>query len=191
VSSPFIIVGLGNPGAEYENTRHNVGYLVIEELIRRVAAKVKRGNGEYLCARAGRGNQDIVLVKPLTYMNNSGEAVAAALQDFGAPIDRLLVVVDDIALQLGRLRLRPGGSAGGHNGLGSIISTLDTTFFARLRCGIGTPEPPPGELLADFVLSSFAREEQQQVRSMIRRAGDAVMSLLESGVSRTMNMFNE
>ena len=184
-------MGLGNPGAEYENTRHNVGYLVIEELIRRVAAKVKSGNGEYLFARTRGDDQDIVLVKPLTYMNNSGEAVAAALQDFGTPIDRLLVVVDDIALQLGRLRLRPGGSAGGHNGLGSIISTLDTNFFARLRCGIGTPEPPPGELLANFVLSPFAREEQQEVRSMIKRAGDAAMSLLESGVSRTMNMFNE
>ena len=190
MSNPFIVVGLGNPGAEYENTRHNVGFLVIDELIRRSGKMLRPGTGEYLYARAYEGDEDITFVKPLTYMNNSGDAVAAALQDFGTPIDRLLVIADDLALPLGRLRIRPGGSDGGHNGIWSIIRVLQTGLFARLRCGIGPVEPPSRGILASFVLSSFERDEQQQVRAMVKRGGDAVITFVEAGINRAMNKFN-
>lgn len=186
----ILVIGLGNPGTEYEATRHNVGFTVVEELSRRWKKPFSPGTGEYLATRARVEEKQLVLVKPLTYMNNSGLAVAEALERYEASPEQIIVVADDFALPLGRLRLRPGGSDGGHNGLYSIIYHLQSDEFPRLRCGIGQQEPPRASDAADFVLSPFGPEEVDTVREMIGRAADAVMEFALAGIERAMNRCN-
>jgi peptidyl-tRNA hydrolase, PTH1 family len=187
---PCIVAGLGNPGSRYEGTRHNLGFRVIEWLCDRFRVKMRQDPGPSLAGRTTAGGIDIVLLKPLTYMNNSGEAVALAMTRYGIPPERVLVVVDDFALPLGTLRIRPRGSDGGHNGLTSVIEKLGTTEFPRLRLGIAGTQPPAGEEMAGFVLSSFAAEEEDQVRAMVERAGDACLVYAEHGLADAMNRFN-
>ncbi len=184
------MVGLGNPGAGYEFTRHNIGFLVIDLLLSRWNKRLRPGKGEYLLARGGYAGEDVLLVKPLTYMNRSGSAVRDVLEREGLPPEKLLVVCDDFALPLGTLRLRSRGSDGGHNGLASIIVELQTEEFPRLRCGIQQEAMPPKEAMADFVLSTFERAEEETVRTMIDRAADAVQEMVVSGLGRTMNLYN-
>ena len=185
-----VVIGLGNPGWEYENTRHNVGFRVIDELCRRLGRTPVPGRGEFLFARAQGDGGEVVLIKPLTYMNNSGLAAVEALEQFGSATDGLLVISDDFALPLGTLRLRAGGSDGGHNGLYSIIYHLGTDQFARLRCGIGTESMPGKSEKADFVLSQFDEDELETAAAMIRKAADAVDECLSSGITRAMNSIN-
>lgn len=184
------MVGLGNPGTEYESTRHNVGFRVVDELARRLGKRMRSGAGSYLRATAFAADATVVLVKPLTYMNNSGVAVRDLLKEFPTPQKRLLVVCDDFALPLGTLRVRTGGSDGGHNGLASVIALLESKEFPRLRCGIRKEVMPPGDQMAEFVLSPFEPEEKDAVTTMIDRAADAVTEFARSGITRTMNLFN-
>ena len=185
-----MVVGLGNPGAEYQDTRHNIGFRVLDELMRRWGSKYKPGKAEFLYFRHEDRDSEAILVKPLTFMNNSGYAVEDALGQFeGTPAD-LLVVVDDIALPIGKLRIRPAGSDGGHNGLVSIISVLQTDRFARLRCGIGHEEIVPGDELPEFVLSPFEKSELAGVTGMIARAADAVEIFIHDGIDSAMRRCN-
>ncbi len=186
----LLIAGLGNPGAEYAGTRHNAGFMVVNELCQRSGVRLSPGKGEFWYASAGHEDELLVLVAPVTYMNRSGNAVSEALAHFGFSLSELVVIVDDFALPLGTLRLRPGGSDGGHNGLASIIYALQADHFARVRCGIRKEVMPPKEMTADFVLSPFDAEELAIVRSMIGRAADAVQEIQRSGIERAMGLFN-
>jgi peptidyl-tRNA hydrolase, PTH1 family len=187
---PIIVVGLGNPGTEYESTRHNVGFRVIDALARRLKASLRVGKGEYLFASRSVSGREIVLAKPLTFMNNSGSAVDELLEKYGVPLDELVVVVDDIALPLGSIRVRARGSDGGHNGLASIIYQLNTNEFPRIRCGVQQEMMPPKEQMSDFVLSPFETGERETVEAMISKAADAVLEFFVAGIARTMSKFN-
>jgi peptidyl-tRNA hydrolase, PTH1 family len=187
---PLIIVGLGNPGSEYENTRHNVGFMVIDELCGRFNRDITQGKGDYLCAVARMKLTTVVLLKPLTYMNNSGLAVVDALLRYGSSLANTLVIVDDLALPLGVIRVRAKGSDGGHNGLYSIIYHMNSNEFPRIRCGIKRETMPRKGKMADFVLSAFEPEEAETVGAMVHRAADAAMEFVRSGIAQTMNKFN-
>lgn len=187
---PIIVVGLGNPGTEYDWTRHNVGFRVIDELARRFKISIRPGRGDYLFAACRVSGKEVVLVKPLTYMNNSGIAVSELLEKYSAGLHELMLVADDFALPLGTIRVRTKGSDGGHNGLSSIIYQLNTNEFARIRCGIRREIMPPKERMAEFVLSPFEREERETVDAMIAKAADAVVEFTTTGIAKTMNKFN-
>ena len=176
-----VICGLGNPGAEYHATRHNVGWWVLDELQRILHFGAFRKDGNALATEKYVDDQDLLLIKPTTYMNRSGAAVARLLQEPGFnPSEDLLVVVDDVALPVGRARIRARGSAGGHNGLKSIEASLRSQDYARLRIGVG--EAPTGVDLADWVLGTFDREEEQQVRELLPTLVDVIATWLRSGV---------
>lgn len=187
---PILVVGLGNPGFEYEDTRHNIGFMVVEEVSARHRWMWQREDDTYLIARSHTDQPVVLLVKPLTFMNNSGAAVARVMQRYSVPLTNLLVVLDDFWLDLGTLRVRAKGSDGGHNGLRSIIEHLGTEEFARLRCGIRKEPMPPKDEMAEFVLSPFDQGEKQLVEKMIDTAADAVEEFVRSGIERTMNIFN-
>ncbi len=185
------IVGLGNPGSEYEGTRHNVGFAVVERLAQTLRLEFRAGRGEYLLAERMLSGEKIVLVKPVTYMNDSGVAVKEIVESYELPLSQLLVVADDVHLPLGALRLRPDGSDGGHNGLASIIYQLESQDFPRIRCGIGnaTTQVKTGEL-TEFVLSVFEVHERNSIESMIDRAADAAFMVAVQGLQAAMNKFN-
>jgi len=165
-----VLFGLGNPGSEYEGTRHNIGFGVLEAIALKLGIRFVPGRGEYEVA-AARGGIEILLVKPMTFMNNSGVAFREVLDTYRVALSETLTIVDDFEIPLGTLRLRRSGSAGTHNGLASIIWTLESEDFPRLRCGIGSPHKPVDKrLTADFVLSPFARDERLAVQRMIDRA---------------------
>lgn len=179
------IVGLGNPGPEYKGTRHNVGFAVIDEISRRWHAPLK--SWKSLAEVAVVHDRDALLVKPKTFMNLSGEAVGRIVAFHKLVPEDVLVVVDEVQLPLGRLRIRAAGSAGGHNGLKSIIQHLGEGF-PRLRIGIGRGDPRWD--LADHVLSTFGREEREVIDQAIGRAADAVETFVEEGLGAAMNKFN-
>ena len=182
-----LVVGLGNPGPEYAETRHNLGFKVIEALEDALGIEVKQRKFN---ARIGEGRRDgkkVILMKPWTYMNRSGAAVATAVGFYKLDLGDLMVVVDDMALETGSLRVRAGGSAGGHNGLADIIEKLGTNEFARCRVGIGARRSP--EAVA-HVLGRPESEEKPVLNQAIGRARDAMLCWLEFGVDKTMNEFN-
>jgi PTH1 family peptidyl-tRNA hydrolase len=182
-----LIVGLGNPGADYRATRHNVGFLVVEELARRwgISPRGAECNAR-LAARDG-----VLLALPQTYMNRSGYAVRCLLERYGIEPERVLVVLDEVALPLGKLRLRPAGSPGGHRGLESILESVQTDRLPRLRLGVRAgEEPPAGEELVDFVLAPFAAEERAAVDEMVTRAADAAEHWLREGPESAMSRYN-
>jgi len=183
-----LIVGLGNPGPKYRNTRHNAGFRVLDRVAERLRASFSKEKYHALVAETSHEGQRLVLMKPLTFMNKSGLAAARALRYTGIGLADMLVVVDDVNLPLGRLRLRGDGSAGGHNGLRSIIEHVASDAFPRLRLGVGAVEDPAG--MVNHVLSDFAAAERQDVEEMIGRAADAVLSFVTSGLERTMNTVN-
>ncbi|MCZ6776202.1 MAG: aminoacyl-tRNA hydrolase [Ignavibacteria bacterium] len=185
-----ILVGLGNPGFEYETTRHNVGFHVIDVLCNRLGKSLRPGKGEYLFASGQVSGRGILLVKPMTYMNNSGTAVGDVLLNYESSPDRLAVVFDDLALPLSTIRIRPKGSDGGHNGLRSIIYHLNTNAFPRIRCGIRQEMMPPKNRVVDFVLSPFDEGEKEAVNEMVERAADAATEFATLGIAPTMNKFN-
>lgn len=170
------IIGLGNPGARYSGTRHNLGFMVVEELCARQRVALRPGRGAYYVASFQEHDAPTTtyVVMPTTFMNKSGEAAADVLERFSIAPANMLVVVDDFWLPLGRLRFRRNGSDGGHNGLASIIWSLQTDQFPRLRLGIGKDVMPPKPEMADFVLSTFDPDERENVRDMVLRATDAV-----------------
>ncbi|MBA4313574.1 MAG: aminoacyl-tRNA hydrolase [Chlorobiaceae bacterium] len=187
----FIIVGLGNHGSEYEHTRHNIGFDVVDSIAAQWHLTLRHSKSEYLMAQKSIAGKEIILIKPLTYMNNSGLAVQDVLYKYEADIENLLIIVDDFHLPLRTLRLRKRGSAGGHNGLASIIYTLGTEQFSRLRCGIGSESmPKPNEPTSDFVLSPFDDSEKDKARQMIETARDAVTTLIHKGIDFTVQHLN-
>lgn len=184
-----IIVGLGNPGKQYEETRHNAGFMVIERLAKIWGAAPRHESKfEALVAEAHFGGQKVLLVQPMTYMNLSGRSIQKILQFYKRTADDLLVIYDDFALPLGSLRIRIQGSAGGHNGISSIIQCLGTQIFARLRVGVG-PLPPKWST-KDFVLSRFAPGERDALDQALNDAVLAVETALSQGYSEAMNRFN-
>ncbi len=183
----FLIVGLGNPGAQYSATRHNVGFMVIDELMKGFDSHlVKECCSQIMTLGLSSGKQ-VVLAKPQTYMNRSGEGVLSLMDEHRVPLSNLLIVLDDFYLPLGKLRFRSTGSAGGHNGLKSILSCLQDSGFCRLRMGIGQDgdfEP------IDFVLGEFEKEERKLLEHTISRAAAAAMYFVEHGITNTMNKYN-
>lgn len=184
-----VILGLGNPGPRYDATRHNVGWWVVDRLARDWNMGPFVQEGPSLVGRGRRGDHVVLLVKPLTYMNRSGAALAA-LRARGeySPEDDLLVVVDDVALAPGKIRFRPSGSAGGHNGLKSIQGVLGTDQYARLRIGVGAR--PPGVDLADWVLSTMSDEDEDAVLARLPGLGEAVECWMDEGTEAAMSRFN-
>ncbi len=181
-----LLVGLGNPGSQYRDTRHNVGFWVIDEVARRWQLEnAWRERDDALYVKKGR---DALLAKPLTFMNNSGFAVSRLAQYFQIEPEDMLVVVDEAALPLGRLRARPRGSAGGHNGLKSIIGQLGTQEFPRLRVGVGRGDARRD--LSDHVLSKFDPAERDTIQAAVLRAADAAEMFVAEGIARVMNAFN-
>ncbi len=187
------VFGLGNPGAQYLRTRHNAGYRVVDELIVRAGwgeEREKRSTlgGQTVRYRCSVKGNDLVAIKPLTFMNASGSAFIAALKDFGIEAGDALVVLDDISLPLGKLRFKPSGSSGGQKGLEHILNVSGTDLIARLRFGIAG-EQPAGDLAA-YVLAEFGREEEKVLEASIVRAADAVSVWARSGMDEAMNRFN-
>lgn len=185
----WLVVGLGNPGEKYENTRHNVGFLTVDELAERARVPVQKLKHRALTNTLEVGGVKVLLMKPVTYMNLSGEAVRQAVDFYKIPPERVLVVSDDTALAVGRLRIRKGGSAGGHNGLKNIIKHLGTYQFPRVRVGVGE-KPHPDYDMADWVLGKFQGEDKKAIDGAVKRAADAVECLLKEGPDRAMNRFN-
>lgn len=182
-----MIVGLGNPGSEYENTRHNLGFRVVERLAHRWHVSLSRLECNALVAESS----GTLLVAPQTFMNRSGYAARCLVQGRGVDPERILVVYDDVNLPLGRIRLRPNGSPGGHRGMESVVQNLQTEDIPRLRLGIAPHESDmSGEDLVDFVLNEFADSEEDAVIDLIGRAADACESWLRLGTEATMNRFN-
>jgi PTH1 family peptidyl-tRNA hydrolase len=188
LSENWLVVGLGNPGAAYEQTRHNLGFMLVDRLARETNSTVKREECRALLGRAEIENQTVELVKPQTYMNLSGESLSCLLKKPDRDAKRLVVVTDDLALPLGKIRLRPKGSAGGHNGLKSIIACLRTEEFIRLRIGI-QPEHP----LADakrFVLEKFSKADFETIEKVLEESAAAVRAVIRDGVDKAMARFN-
>jgi len=183
----FIITGLGNPGREYENTRHNAGFLVVDALSRRLNININKKKFQSLAGEGEFYGEKVLLLKPQTYMNLSGTAVKEAVSFYKLPLSRLIVVYDDLDLPLGKIRLRLKGSSGGHRGMGSIIGNLGSEEIPRLKIGIG--RPALGEV-KDYVLKPFSREEWEVLEPTLNLAVDALTLALKEGFSKAMNEFN-
>jgi len=185
----WLLVCLGNPGDQYENTRHNVGFMVADEIADRANVPIQKLKYKALTNTVTLGGQKVLVMKPITYMNLSGEAVRQAVDFYKIPADHVLVVSDDTALAVGRLRIRKGGSAGGHNGLKNIIQHLGTDQFPRVRLGVGE-KPHPDYDLADWVLGRFQGEDKKAIDAAVKKAADAIECILSQGLDKGMNRFN-
>jgi PTH1 family peptidyl-tRNA hydrolase len=186
-----LIIGLGNPGHEYEKTRHNLGFLVADEIVDLLNTTFHPGKGDYWLAHCSLNNIEVTVLKPVTFMNNSGIAVAEFLQQNIIPLENILVICDDFQLPIGTIRLKPNGSDGGHNGLASIIYNLQTDQFPRLRCGIASATIPSEKIeMTNFVLEKFSEAELPIIKQMIRRAQEACKSFIIDGIALAMNRHN-
>ncbi len=185
----YIIAGLGNPSPQYEKTRHNVGFDTIDAIAKKHNISMNMNKHKSVCGTGYIQGQKVLLLKPQTFMNVSGEAVRAAVDFYKIePQEELIVIYDDISLAVGRLRLRGKGSAGGHNGIKNIIAHLNTQIFKRIKVGVG--EKPRGRDLADYVLSRFNREDRERIEEGIEHAVEAVEVILTKDMGEAMNQFN-
>ncbi|MCD9026270.1 aminoacyl-tRNA hydrolase [Cohnella silvisoli] len=182
------IVGLGNPGAAYASTRHNAGFMVIDELARRLNIEVGTQKCKALVGEARIGDTKVALLKPMTYMNLSGESLRAFMDYYKVKLEDLIVVYDDLDTEVGRIRLRYQGSPGGHNGIKSIIQHTGTQTFNRVRVGISRPKP--GMVISDYVLSPFAKAEKDDLRRSVEDACDAIEFSFQHSFEQTMAKFN-
>ena len=185
----WLIVGLGNPGGQYEETRHNVGFMVADELGERGKFSIQKVKYHALTNTATIGGQGALVMKPATYMNLSGEAVGEAARFYKIPADRVLVIYDDVSLPVGKLRVRPSGSAGGHNGIKSVIAHLGTQDFPRIKIGTGAPAGG-GEEMVDWVIGVPSQAERKVLFESFERAILAAECVIEHGCQRAMNDFN-
>ena len=186
-----LIAGLGNPGSKYELTRHNIGFIILDFFAESLNISFNAGKGDWLEAKGKTGDEEVYLLKPLTYMNNSGVAILEFMEKTGADIKDILVIVDDFQLPLGTIRVRKGGSDGGHNGLSSIIYHLNSDEFPRMRAGIGRDEVLKKEDFIDFVLGNFDKEEIEIIKKLMPEYIKCIRSFITDGLTITMNSFNK
>ena len=188
-SENWLIVGLGNPGREYEKTRHNAGFRAIDLLADSLGCKIDKLKYQGLYCQTTYNGRKLFLLKPQTYMNLSGRSVLQLSSYFNIPPARIIVMFDDISLAPGRLRVRPDGSAGGHNGIKSIIQEVGSQAFPRVKIGVGGKAHPEQDL-ADHVLSTFSASEEKDLAVALRNAGDAALAIIDKGVPEAANRFN-
>ena len=184
-----MLVGLGNPGSKYDRTRHNAGFRAIETLSRRLSCRIDKGKFQALTGQCVVDGVKLILLKPQTYMNLSGESVAQAARFYKLPPERIIVLYDDVALEPGRLRIRADGSAGGHNGIKNIIGYLGTQSFPRVKIGVGA-KPHPEYDLADWVLSTFSAQEEKALEPIWEKAAEAALAVVTMGVDKAANRYN-
>jgi peptidyl-tRNA hydrolase, PTH1 family len=186
--SPFLVAGLGNPGKEYRDTRHNVGFMLLDRMAEKLRVTFSRVEMRALVTKAEYEGRKLVLAKPQTYMNLSGKSVASLARFYKIPASHLLVIYDEVDLPFGTLRIRPAGGSAGHKGMGSIVEALGTDEFPRLRIGIG--RPAGRKSAADYVLQDLSKDEQVFLLPTLDRAVEAVFTFINSGVEAAMNQFN-
>ncbi len=184
----ILIAGLGNPGEKYVHTRHNIGFMLIDSVADALSVNLSQKGSNYTYGTGSHKGHKVILIKPETYMNHSGFAMRNAVNKFGIETGDCLICYDDINLPLGTLRIRPGGSHGGHNGLGNIIDMLETREIPRLRIGIGKDFPKGRQ--SDYVLSPFDRDELPAVEKILDNGTDAVLTFIRDGLDKSMNQFN-
>lgn len=185
----YIITGLGNPGIQYENSRHNAGFMAVSALEKKYAFSVKTHKFKSLVGEAVIGGKRCLVMKPETYMNNSGEAVSLAMNFYKIPLENVIVMFDDISLEPSQMRIRRKGSAGGHNGLKSIIALCDGEDFPRVKIGVGK-KPHPDYNLADWVLGKFSEDDQKKINEVCEKACEAAELIVQGKISDAMNKFN-
>lgn len=188
MTETYLIVGLGNPGREYRETRHNIGFMLIDRLSVRLNARMRRMQSKALVGSVMHGGAKLILAKPQTFMNLSGQAIQGLVRFYKIPLENLIVAHDDLDLPFGTLRLRPGGGAGGQKGIRSTIQQLGTQDFPRLRLGIGRP---PGRMdAAAYVLQSFSSGDEQILSETLDLAADAALTFIKDGIEKAMNEYN-
>jgi PTH1 family peptidyl-tRNA hydrolase len=192
----YLVIGLGNPGQHYTKNRHNIGFRLVDYLSDKYNISLKRNECRSAVGRGNIGDDEVMLAKPKTYMNNSGVAVSRLLQKFSISPAQFIVVYDDLDLPLGQMRLRSRGSAGGHKGIKSIIGEIGTSDFKRIKIGIGRPDTGKPERaleeeIVNYVLSDFTTVEEEKVKTVIATAADALQNLLQEGIQSAMNKFNK
>lgn len=185
----WLIVGLGNPGKDYDRTRHNCGFRAIDILADQLVCKIDKGKFQGLYGQTTVNGNKVYLLKPQTYMNLSGKSVLQLSAYFNIPPQRIIVLFDDISLEVGRLRVRSDGSAGGHNGIKSIINELGSSKFPRVKIGVGG-KPHPEQDLADWVLSAFSASEEIILQTALKNAADAALMVIEKGTGEAANRYN-
>jgi len=185
----WLIVGLGNPGKEYAHTRHNCGFRAIDILAEKLGCKIDKLKFQGLYTQTSYNGCKLILLKPQTFMNLSGRSVLQISAYFNIPPERIIIMFDDISLAPGRLRVRSDGSAGGHNGIKSIISELGSQDFPRIKIGVGA-KPSPDRDLADWVLSGFSANEEKELAGALKNAGDAALAIIDKGVQQAANRYN-
>ena len=188
-SVSWLVVGLGNPGSKYENTRHNMGFLALDILAEKEKLTFNKLRFKAWTATAELGGEKVLLMKPQTYMNLSGESVGEAARFYKIPAEHVLVISDDIAIGTGKLRIRPNGSAGGHNGLKSIIQHLGSDRFPRIKVGVGSPQHAEHDIV-DWVIGKPMGEDAKVLRQTLEKAADAVSAVISQGPEKAMNKFN-
>jgi len=187
-AAPFLLVGLGNPGRDYRETRHNIGFMVIDRLGELINCKLMKVQSKAIIGIGKIGEHKVILAKPQTFMNLSGQAVVALLHYYKIETANLIVAHDDVDLPFGQTRMRPGGGSGGQKGVGSIIEKLGSQDFARLRMGVG--RPPGQHETADYVLNKFSREDVAFLPEFVTRGAEAMQSFVKDGLDNAMNRFN-
>lgn len=185
----WLIVGLGNPGKEYAQTRHNCGWMAIDRIAEMLSCKIDKGKFQGLYGQATYSGNKVYLLKPQTYMNASGQSVLQMSAYYQIPPERILVLFDDISLEPGRLRIRPDGSAGGHNGIKSIIASIGSEAFPRVKIGVGA-KPHKDANLADWVLSGFSESERKDLSYALENAAEAALCIIEKGLYEAANRYN-
>lgn len=185
----WIVAFLGNPGLKYNGTRHNAGFMAADAMEKKLGVRINKMRFKALTQTVDIGSHRVLLMKPQTYMNLSGDAIAQAAKFYKVPPERVIVVSDETALPIGKLRIRRGGSAGGHNGLKSIIARLGTDQFPRIRLGVGAP-PHPDYDMADWVLAAFKGQDAADMEAVAEKTADAVACYITEGADKAMNKFN-